>query len=46
MSQVEIDNMSLDQWGESYSQLLYAVEFDSKRTGGDGKEKLFYPIPI
>jgi hypothetical protein len=43
-SQKDLDKLSIEDWGESYSQLMYALEFDGRRKSGE--KNLFYPTPI
>lgn len=40
----ELDKMNLDEWIETYSQLKYAIEFDSKRQSGDKNNPANYPM--
>lgn len=34
----------MDQWCEKYNQLVYALEFDAKRSNGDNKKPLRLPL--
>ena len=36
--------METDEWYLKYSQLVYALEFDSKRLAGDPKHPALFPL--
>jgi len=36
--------METDEWFLKYSQLVYAIEFDSKRLAGDPKNPAIFPL--
>ena len=36
--------MSMDEWCDTYNEVKYAIEFDSKRQSGDSKNPAKYPL--
>lgn len=34
----------MEEWCETYNQVKYAIEFDSKRQSGDTKNPAKYPL--
>jgi len=38
----EIDKLTYEQWADKYAQLVYAIEFDSKRLSGN--KSLKFPM--